>query len=95
MFWIQIKNKAYGYQFHRQIPIDEFIVDFFCHELQLAIEIDGNTHDYNYDYDMKRQEKLENLGICVLRFSDIEIKKNMNDVLRVFEWTISELEKTI
>ncbi|MBT0813133.1 DUF559 domain-containing protein [Litoribacter ruber] len=46
LLWILIKNKALGVEFHRQVPIDNFIVDFYCHELMLAIEIDGNTHEY-------------------------------------------------
>ena len=48
ILWQNIKGKAFGYEFHRQVPINEFIVDFFCHELLLAIEIDGNTHDYKF-----------------------------------------------
>jgi very-short-patch-repair endonuclease len=48
ILWQNIKGKVFDYEFHRQVPINDFIVDFFCHELQLAIEIDGNTHDYNF-----------------------------------------------
>jgi len=95
IFWNNIKGKSYGYEFHRQVPIDNYIVDFFCHELNLAIEIDGNTHDYNFDNDEKRQLVLESLGIIVLRFSDIEVKKSINEVLRILESRISEIEKHI
>ena len=70
LLWKNIKGKSYGYEFHRQVPIGEYIVDFFCHELNLAIEIDGNTHDYNYENDEQRQKKLESLGITFIRFSD-------------------------
>jgi very-short-patch-repair endonuclease len=49
LLWKQIKNKAFGIEFHRQVPIDEFIVDFYCHELMLAIEIDGISHDFKYE----------------------------------------------
>lgn len=69
----------------------EFIIDFFSHELQPAIEIDGSTHDYNCAYDQNRQEILECSGIRVPGFSDSEIKKNMNDVLRVVESLILRL----
>ena len=41
LLWKQIKNKSLGVEFHRQVPLDNFIVDFYCHELMLAIEIDG------------------------------------------------------
>ena len=44
ILWKKIKNKSLGYEFHRQVPLDNFIVDFYCHGLNLAIEIDGNTH---------------------------------------------------
>ncbi len=77
------------------MPIDEFIVDFYCHELNLAIEIDGYTHDYNFDNDEFRQNRLENLGLKVLRFSDEDVKKHLNDVLRMIQFTINELEKNI
>jgi very-short-patch-repair endonuclease len=90
---MNIKNKTLGYEFHRQVPIDEFIVDFYCHELSLAIEVDGSTHDYNFVNDESRREKLEKLGVFVLRFSDEDVKKFMNDVLRSIQFVISEIEK--
>ena len=93
LMWQNIKGKSYGYEFHRQVPIDEYIVDFYCHELHLAIEIDGNTHDYNFENDDQRQKKLENLEIIFIRFSDWDVKRNMNDVLRALEFVISEIEK--
>jgi very-short-patch-repair endonuclease len=57
LLWQNIKGKSYGYEFHRQLPIDEFIVDFYCHELHLAIEIDGDTHNYIFENDINRQNK--------------------------------------
>ena len=92
LLWQNIKGKSYGYEFHRQIPIDEFIVDFYCHELRLAIEIDGNTHDYNYNKDEERQKILEGFGISFLRFSNRDVKRNINDVLRAIEISILEIE---
>ena len=62
LLWLKIKGKAMGVEFHRQVPIDNFIVDFYCHELMLAIEIDGNSHDDKQDYDQNRQQILENFG---------------------------------
>jgi very-short-patch-repair endonuclease len=63
ILWLVLKKKALSYEFHRQVPINEYIVDFYCYELELAIEIDGYTHDYNYENDLKRQNVLEGLGI--------------------------------
>ena len=45
LLWQEIKNKQLGYQFHRQVPLLDYIVDFYCHELHLAIEVDGNCHE--------------------------------------------------
>ncbi len=84
LLWNELKQKKMlGFDFDRQRPIDQYIVDFYCKELQLAIEIDGDTHIYKYDYDEERQKSLEKLGIHFLRFEDIEVKKNINNVLRV------------
>ena len=56
LLWNQIKNKKIGgYKFLRQKPIDRYIVDFFCYELMLAIEVDGETHNYSVDEDEIRQ----------------------------------------
>jgi very-short-patch-repair endonuclease len=90
LLWNKIKNKSLEFEFHIQIPIDEYIDDFYCHELQLAIEIDGSSHDFKLEYDEKRQKKLELLGIKILRFNDLEVKKDMNNVLRAIEITVSE-----
>jgi very-short-patch-repair endonuclease len=93
LMWQNIKGKCYGHEFHRQVPIDEFIVDFYCHELKLAIEIDGQTHDYNFEKDDTRQQRLESFGIKVVRFSDYDVKRNMNDILRALEFVISKIEE--
>lgn len=92
MLWLKIKGKKFGYEFHRQVPIDEYIVDFYCHELRLAIEVDGSSHDYKYEYDLRRQKRLESLGVRFIRFEDIDVKRSMNDVLRALEIEITEIE---
>jgi very-short-patch-repair endonuclease len=95
LLWNEFKQKSMcGYDFDRQRPIGNFIVDFYCKELSLAIEIDGDTHIFKYDYDEERQLSLEKLGIHFLRFEDIEIKKNMNNVLRVIEDWIKKNQPT-
>ena len=91
LLWQKIKNKALGVQFHRQVPLKEYIVDFYCHELILAIEIDGDSHLYKYNYDKKRQGELENLGITFLRFSDFEVKQNMFSVALTLEQVVLEM----
>lgn len=91
LLWQKIKQKSFGVQFHRQIPLLEYIVDFYCHELLLAIEIDGDSHDHKYDDDAKRQGLLERQGVTFIRFSDSEIKNDMFSVLMALEDRIHEL----
>ena len=82
LLWKEIRGKKMkGYQFMRQKPIGKYIVDFYCSWLKLVIEIDGDTHTGKDKYDIKRQKYLESLGLKVMRFLDIEIKKNLQGVL--------------
>ena len=77
LLWNEIKQKKMrGYDFDRQRPIDNFIVDFYCKDLMLAIEIDGSSHDTEeaYKKDIERQTRLETFGVRFLRFDDREVK---------------------
>ena len=77
--WKEIKGKQIlGYDFDRQRPIDNYIVDFYCKDLQLAIEIDGNSHNDKFEEDSIRQKRIESFGVTFLRFDDLEVKKDMN-----------------
>lgn len=69
----------------------DFIVDFYSHELQLAIEVDGTSHHQSYDYDVKRQAALEQYKVHFIRFDDLEVKKAMPNVLRTLE--LNDLEE--
>lgn len=89
ILWQHIRKQTLGYQFHRQVPIDQFIVDFYCHELNLAIEVDGSSHDFpeTSANDLKRQNKLENLGVQFIRFEESEVVKNYNTVVEtISDW---------
>ncbi len=93
LLWKRIRvRQIKGYEFHRQVPIDKFIVDFYCHELRLAIEIDGNSHMYKVEEDQKRQIRLEKLGVHFLRFSETEVRKHIEDVLNTIEAWIENFE---
>ncbi|TAN43689.1 MAG: endonuclease domain-containing protein [Nitrospirae bacterium] len=86
LLWNKLKaRKMRGYQFMRQKPIDEYIVDFYCSELKLIIEIDGESHDGKFEEDMTRQRKLESLGLTVLRVNDLDVKRDMENVLMAIE----------
>ena len=91
----QIKNKTFGIEFHRQVPIDAYIVDFYCHELMLAIEIDGNSHLFEdiAVNDVERQHKLEKLGVNFIRFEDKDVKRQMFMVLNALENKIEQLKE--
>lgn len=74
LLWYHLKGKQIkGYDFHRQKPILNYIVDFYCSELLLAIEIDGESHYGNEEADKIRQNEIEKLGINFLRFDDSEV----------------------
>ncbi|WP_103664858.1 endonuclease domain-containing protein [Gracilimonas amylolytica] len=84
--WKGLKKKQIlGYDFDRQKPIHKYIVDFYCKDLRLAIEIDGRSHDFKIGYDQVRQQELENLGVSFLRFSESDAKHYTQSVLTEIE----------
>ena len=86
--WQKLKrSQMYGYDFHRQKPIDEYIVDFFCNKLQLAIECDGYSHEILevWKKDVKKTKRLNQLEVRVLRFSDYQIMNDIKNVIRHIE----------
>ena len=93
LLWQKIKGKALGVEFHRQVPINEFIVDFYCHKIQLAIEIDGSSHDTQYDNDYRRQNSLGTKEVECIRFKDIAVKKELFSVLLALESKVEQLIK--
>ena len=78
LLWNEMKNgKMMGYDFHRQKPILRYIVDFYCAELSLIIEVDGSTHtDQKADYDEQRQKELGALNLTVLRFTEAALRED-------------------
>ena len=88
LLWLQLRDKQMmGYDFHRQKPIDNYILDFFCYELMLGIELDGITHAFEdvVKNDMVRDSRLNELGITILRFNTIDVFKDMANVVRAIE----------
>lgn len=81
--WFYIRNKQLGIKFRRQHSIGKYVVDFFCCELKLAIEIDGNSHftEQAQAYDHQRTRDLNKIGIKVLRFTNNEVNQNLEEVL--------------
>jgi very-short-patch-repair endonuclease len=84
ILWNELKNrKCFGLKFRRQHPILSFVADFYCHEKRLIVEVDGSVHDNEEakERDENRTYELERYGIKVIRFTNHEIKHNINEVL--------------
>lgn len=82
LLWKKLKGKqCYGFDFHRQKPILNYIVDFYCFKLKLIIEIDGHSHNFKAEKDKQRDLELNELGFTVLRFSESEVRNNLDLVL--------------
>lgn len=82
LLWRELKAKKLGVQFLRQRPISDYVVDFYCEKLRLAIEIDGISHDSKIEQDIFRQRVLESQGVRVLRFLDSDVRHNMESIVR-------------
>ncbi|MCW3083520.1 MAG: hypothetical protein JWP12_886 [Bacteroidetes bacterium] len=96
LLWKKIKGKQFFcYDFHRQKPLLEYIVDFYCAELNLVIEIDGKYHNDEAVYfkDLEREKNLQNQDLTILRFTENDIRQKMLMVLRAIEIYIEEFEK--
>ena len=82
ILWNNLKNKQLlGLDFDRQKIIGNYIVDFFARNMMTVIEIDGESHDYKGEYDVIRENYLKSLGLEILHFQDIEVKKATGQVL--------------
>lgn len=96
LLWNKLKeNQFWGFDFDRQRCIDNYIVDFYCKELMLVIEVDGMYHNFEETFlkDEIRQRKLETFGIKFIRFTESEIKYDMINVIRALEGKIIEVIK--
>jgi len=94
LLWNALKGKQIkGYQFIRQKPIDEYIVDFFCSKLKLIIEIDGISHNEKSERDQIRQRKLESIGLSIIRFYEWDIRKDIRAVVQGIENWMEEFER--
>ncbi|MBS1658557.1 MAG: leucine--tRNA ligase [Bacteroidetes bacterium] len=81
MLWQNIRNRKLEYKFRRQHPVANFIADFVCLQKKLIVELDGNDHKQNKEYDHERTRELERLGYKVIRFWNDEVLKNLSGVL--------------
>ncbi len=93
--WLDVLqgNKFEDLKFIRQKPLDEYIVDFYCSEYLLAVEIDGDSHGEQKEYDRQRTERLNALGVTVLRYTNDEVMTNIEAVYEDLKIKITSLGK--
>ena len=96
LLWIQLKGKKMqGHKFRRQYGVGPYVLDFYCPELKLAIEIDGDSHFQAgaEEYDRDRQALIEKLGIRFLRFTNSDVYESLNGVLEKVAKAVQRIKK--
>lgn len=94
LLWFRLRKSQLGYKFRRQYSFGPYVVDFYCPEKQLAIELDGQQHsniEYQH-YDFARTQYLEEFGMIVLRFQNEEIDRDIERVIKKIEQSFSKRE---
>jgi len=92
IMWMHLRTRPKGYKFRRQHPVGNYILDFYCHALKLAIEVDGSIHNEEevIQADNERQKNLETEGIKFIRFTNKEIMINLHEVIGKINFVIDE-----
>lgn len=93
ILWEQLRRKSLGIRFHRQYSVGPYILDFYCPQRKIAVELDGYSHKKAdiKKYDKYRTDFLSALGIKTLRFWNSEIEKNLSVVLKKINEALNEL----
>ena len=98
LFWNEVKGgQILGYQFLRQKLIDNYIVDFYCPRLKLAIEIDGESHGYRKAMlrDERKERFLSETGIELIRYDDHDVKSDIGAIMdHLIDWIQKHEDKT-
>jgi cyclase len=81
LLWERLRNKQLGVRFKPQHPIGHFIADFYCHQAKLVVELDGEIHNKQKQYDIGREGEMEEYGIRVLRFKNHEVLEDLEGVV--------------
>lgn len=95
ILWSRIRQKQIeGFRFRRQYSVGSYVLDFYCPELKLAIEVDGESHFHHdiEEYDKEREDEIKGLGIQILRFENNEIYKNLYGVLQMIDEKIASIK---
>ena len=83
LLWECLRNRKTGFKFRRQHPIGIYIADFYCHELKLVVEVDGEIHNApdQIEWDNYRTMNMHLMNITVIRFSNEDVQNHMEKVL--------------
>jgi very-short-patch-repair endonuclease len=85
------KRQLHGFKFSRQIPIGPYFADIICRSAKLVVEVDGPSHDVQVEYDCARTELIEGQGYRVIRFSNMDVLQNLEDVLATIGRVLTEM----
>ena len=81
ILWKRLNKNQLGVRFKSQHPISIFIADFYCHQHKLVVEIDGEIHEQQKEYDYGREMEMEKFGIKTIRFSNQEVFLDIENVI--------------
>jgi len=81
LLWEKLRRNQLGFRFKPQHPIENYIVDFYCHKAKLIIEIDGEIHNFQKDYDLGREAELKKYDLKIIRFTNKEVTENIDLVI--------------
>ncbi|MDW2994417.1 MAG: DUF559 domain-containing protein [Alphaproteobacteria bacterium] len=91
LFWYNINYNQLGVKFRRQQPIGPYVVDFVCHSIKLVIELDGNQHLQNVEYDNRRTKFIESCGYKLIRIPNVYMSRDvLPDVIHTLYRCINE-----
>ena len=93
ILWRHLRNRNFaGYKFRRQHPFEDYVLDFYCPNAKLAIELDGGGHNYHAGQirDRTRSEFLARHGVIVLRFWNHQVRQELDSVLRAIWFALDE-----
>jgi len=95
LLWEKLNRKQIcGLRFRRQHPIDIFIADFYCHEVRLVVELDGEIHEKKKEYDIGRSAEMGKFDIHVIRFSNKQILNRIDEVTKEIEKVVADRLKS-
>ena len=93
MLWEYLRAKRFNnFKFRRQQVIAGFIVDFYCHALELIIEVDGKIHDKQQEYDRHRENIFMNKGFHIIRFTNKQVINDIETVLKTIADKAEDIE---